>query len=112
MKKLLIIALLFLTLQMFCQNYSKAYQAEYYKEKIDEFVTLSMIYDPESRNLIIIYEIKDKMLDEIEAFILMRDRIKLFAKDKGFYHYVTYSNDVIKHRNNSAEFTRFIVFYE
>jgi len=110
MKKLLIIVLLLVSLNAFSQNYTESKPVEYFSEKVDEFVSLRMIYDPQIKNLTIIYTIQGKSFQEAETFIIVRDRIEKFLKEKGYYHYKEYSEDIIKHKNNSAEYTRFVIF--
>jgi hypothetical protein len=75
----------------------------------DRNVTLEMNYTEATRNLIVVYTVKNKAFDEGDAFVLMRDQIALFADAHGFKHYDRYSDDIIKYHGNETILTRFII---
>lgn len=88
----------------------EGYEVKTFHQDIEKnIVSLDMVYNETTKNLIVIYKIKYRSFDEGTAFVAVRDAIQTFADEHGYKSYKTYSEDRIIYRDKLTEFRRFIV---
>jgi uncharacterized protein YihD (DUF1040 family) len=81
-------------------------------EVSEKNVSVELQYTEETKNLVVIYTIKYRKFDEADAVITIRDIVKKFCDERGFKHYKTYSDDIIKYHGKDTELTRFFILSE
>jgi len=88
----------------------EGYEVKTFHQDIEKnIISLDMVYNETTKNLIVIYKIKYRSFDEGTAFVTVRDAIQTFADEHGYKSYQTYSEDRIIYRDKLTEFRRFIV---